>query len=341
MTLGFAAATWLDDQPVVMVASDARISAGTGSVLTDVGVKTYELGGACAAVASGAARPPMMAAEVCRSVVEHHNRSNPKRRVNFVDTVRLFGYFLKRTASAQEPPSQVAVAGYFATGAPCLALVTIAPGFNKAGFISFPKGSTWAVPVGASDGKVLLLRSIEAAKQDRRPRLGSPLAMLHYIAKHAGAFKSVGGGIAVGHCKGGGESFSWPIIEIDGRRYLRGIDVTESYRPGWPAPEVVDYDDAWCAALDQRVATMDNDFSPEKVIGSHPAIDIDDIDPASVFQTHNEPPEWSSGTLTQRGSVATTSSATAVDPSQIDAPAALKHLAVAALSDTSPASSTT
>lgn len=39
---------------------------------------------------------------------------------------------------------------------------------------------------------------------------------------------------------------------------------------------------------------MDNDFSPEKVIGTIPAIDIDEIDPASVFLTHEEPPEWSS-----------------------------------------------
>ena len=120
MTLGFAAATWFDDQPVVMVASDARVSAGTDSVLTDGGVKTYELGGACAAVAAGAARPPIMAAEVCRSLVEHHNRCNPERRVNFLNTVRLFAYFLKQTASAQESPSQVAVAGFLTDGTPCL-----------------------------------------------------------------------------------------------------------------------------------------------------------------------------------------------------------------------------
>lgn len=300
MTLGFAAATWFEDQPVVMVASDARISAGTDSVLTDVGVKTYELGGACAAVAAGAARPPMMAAEVCRSAVEHHNRCNPERKVNLLDTVRMFAYFLKQTASRHEPPSQVAVAGFLTDGTPCLALVTIAPGFNKAGFISCPKGSTKAVPVGASDGKTLLLRSIEAAKQEGLPRLGCPVAALLYMAKHEGAFKTVGGGIAVGMCKGGGESFLWPIVEIDGRRYMRGIDVTESYRPNWPPPEVIHYDDSWCAALDQRVATMDNDFSPEKVIGSMPAIDIDEIDPASVFLTHDEPPEWSRGSLALR-----------------------------------------
>ena len=296
MTLGFSAATWFDDQPTIMVASDARISR-TASVLTDVGIKTYELGGACAAVAAGAARPPMMAAEVCRSIVENHNRRTPDRRVNLLDTVRLFAYFLKRTASAEEPPNEVAVAGFLGDGTPCLALVRIAPGFNKAGFISCPKGSTIALPVGVLEGKSLLLRSIVAAKQEGRPRLGSPVATLFYMAKHSGAFKTVGGGIALGNCKGGDSSFSWPIVEIDGRRYLRGIDVTNSYRPSWPAPEVIDYDECWCAALDQRVASMDNDFSPEGMGGSIPGIDIDEIDPASVFLTHDEPPEWSRGSL--------------------------------------------
>jgi hypothetical protein len=178
--------------------------------------------------------------------------------------------------------------------------VTIAPGFNKAGFISCPKGSTKALPVGAQDGKVLLLRSVEAAKREGRPRLGCPVAALLYMAKHEGAFSTVGGGIAVGHGKGGSESFSWPIVEIDGRRYLRGIDVTDSYRPNWPPPEVIDYDELWCANLDQRVSTMNDDFSPQNVIGSMPAIDIDQIDPASVFLTHDEPPEWSSGSLAMR-----------------------------------------
>lgn len=296
MTLGFAAATWFDDQPVVMVASDARISR-TNSVLTDVGIKTYELGGACAAVAAGASRPPMMAAEVCRSVVDSHNRRTPERRINLLDTVRLFAYFLKRTSTAEEPPNEVAVAGYLGDGTPCLALVTIAPDFKKAGFISCPKGATFAVPVGVSDGKSLLLRSIAAAKEEGRPRLGSPVASLFYMAKHAGAFKTVGGGIAVGHCKRGDSGFSWPIVEIDGRRYLRGVDVTDSYRPNWPEPEVIEYDESWCAALDRRVALMDNGFSPEAIGGSIPAIDIDTIDPASVFITHDEPPEWSLGSL--------------------------------------------
>ena len=123
------------------------------------------------------------------------------------------------------------------------------------------------------------------------------MATLFYMAKHEGAFNSVGGGIAVGNCSGGQENFSWPIVEIAGRRYLRGIDVTDSYRPNWPLPEVIDYDEPWCAKLDQVVALMGDDLSPENMGGSIPSIDLDKIDAASVFVMHNEPPEWSSGSV--------------------------------------------
>ena len=297
MTLGFAGATWFDDgRPAVMVASDSRVSV-PGGVLTDVGVKTYELGGACAAVAAGAARPPMMAAEVSRSVIETNNRLTPEKRVNFLDTVRLFGYFLGQTASDSER-SEVAVAGFLGDGTPCLALIRMAPGYKKAGFISCPKGATVVVPVGVLEGQRLLLRSVDAAKKEGLPRFGRPVATLFYMAKHEGAFSSVGGGLALGHCRGGETNFTWPIIEIAGRRYLRGIDVTDSYRPNWPQPEVIDYDESWCAKLDQAVAvTSDDQFSPESMGGSIPSIDLDQIDPTMVFAMHNEPPEWSCGSV--------------------------------------------
>ena len=157
--------------------------------------------------------------------------------------------------------------------------------------------ATIAVPVGVSDGKSLLLRSIAAAKEEGRPRLGSPLASLFYMAKHAGAFNTLGGGIAVGSCRRGDSGFSWPIIEIEARRYLRGIDVTDSYRPNWPEPEVIEYDESWCAALDRKTASMESGLFPEDMGGSIPAIDIDTIDSASVFLAHDEPPEWSRGSL--------------------------------------------
>jgi hypothetical protein len=297
MTLGFAATAWLDDEPAAMVASDTRISLGA-SVATDMGVKTYELGARCAMVAAGAAHPPMMAAELTRSIVENHNRRTPERRVNFLDTVRMFSYFLKQVAGERAPANEVAIAGFLEGGSPCLARVVVSPGFNKAAFLTGPKGVTQLIPVGKDDGKGLLLRSVDAATKEGRPRFATAVATLLYIAMHDGAFQTVGGGIAVGTCQGLCEHFSWPIIEINGKRYLRGLDVSQCYRPSWPRPEPIEYDEGWCAALDRQVALMEDPLpSREGAMASVPSIDIDAIDPTTVFATHHEPEEWANGSV--------------------------------------------
>lgn len=299
MTLGFAATAWLNDEPLVMVASDTRISTNRGStVATDAGVKTYELGGRNAMVAAGPAYPPMMAAELTRSIVDNHNRRTPDTKINFLDTVRMFGYFLKQVSGALMDPNEVAVVGFLETGSPCLARVVISPGFNRASFLSGPKGSTQLLPVGKSDGKALLLRSVESATRQGRPRFSAAVATLLYIAKHDGAFQTVGGGIAVGTCDGSSDHFSWPIVEINGRRYLRGVDVSQSYRPSWPEPERIEYDEDWCAALDREVALLEHPLPLEELArGSLPSIDIDAIDPTTLFATHIEPAEWTNGSI--------------------------------------------
>jgi hypothetical protein len=297
MTLGFAATTWVDDEPIAMVASDTRISSGA-TVATDMGVKTYELGARCAMVAAGAAYPPMMAAELTRSIVENHNRRTPEKRINFLDTVRMFSYFLKQVAGDRAPLNEVAIAGFLKGGSPCLARVVISPGFNKAAFLTGPKGTTQLIPVGKEDGKGLLLQSIDAAKKEGRPRFATAVATLLYIAMHDGAFRTVGGGIAVGTCQGIDEHFSWPIIEINGKRYLRGLDVSRCYRPSWPNPEPIEYDENWCAALDKQVALMEDPLlSRKSAVASAPSIDIDAIDPTTIFATHHEPEEWANGSL--------------------------------------------
>jgi hypothetical protein len=297
MTLGFAATTWLNGEPLIMVASDTRITAGN-TVATDMGVKTYELGGRCAMVAAGAALPPMMAAELTRSVVENHNRRTPEKRANFLDTVRMFSYFLKQVAGGRAAPNDVAVVGFLEGGSPCLARVVVSPDFNRAAFLSGPKGASQLLPVGREDGKALLLRAVDVATKEGRPRFSAAVATLLYIAKHDGAFQSVGGGIAVGTCEGSSEHFSWPIIEIDGKRYMHGVDVSQSYRPSWPEPEPIEYDEDWCVTLDRQVALIAPSMpSPTQARGSLPSIDIDAIDAGTVFAMHNEPPDWANGSI--------------------------------------------
>jgi hypothetical protein len=128
---------------MVVVAADTRISVPDGP-LTDAGVKTYELGGPCAMVAAGHALPPMMAAELTRSLIENHIRRSPDSRVTFFDTVRLASFFLKRAAEEQSASSQAAVAGFLKAGAPCVASIVVSPGFNRAAFHKIEAGGTTA-----------------------------------------------------------------------------------------------------------------------------------------------------------------------------------------------------
>jgi hypothetical protein len=289
MTLGFALATWTDtDDRVALIAADTRITSG-GDTLTDAGVKTYELGGAAAVVASGHALPPMMAAELARSLIDNHNRRTPDRRVGFFDTVRLFAFFLKRLCSEQNASCSTAVAGFLNGSTPCLASVVAGPNFNRAGFMKVKPGGMSALPVGDPVAAKLLLRAVAEAKSAKLPRVSYALSMLYYIAQLRGVFETVGGGISVGTCLSTHSCFSWPIVGIGGCRFLRGMDVTAHHRPGWPEPELIAYDEEWCHALDQRVATeATTGLSAVAPRWSLPGIDIDEIDPATLFATHDD-----------------------------------------------------
>lgn len=290
MTLGFAIAAWpKDGDAIVGVAADTRVSAN-GAALTDAGMKTYELGGRCAAAVSGHALPPMMAAELTRSFVENHNRRTPDRPVGFIDTARLFGFFLKRAAMEQGASCFISIAGFLSTNRPCLAVATVSPGFNRVAFKKIEPGETAAIPVGEPRAARLLLEAMATARRNGRPVVGTALAMLFYIAQLDGAFDSVGGGISVGTCLASGSNFSWPIIEIDGRLFLRGMNVTEHHRASWPKPEALAYDQAWCAAEDQRVSSLPEAplESATPTRGALPSIDLDAITSENLFATHHD-----------------------------------------------------
>ena len=286
MTLGFAAAAWTEtDERMVAVAADTRITFTDGR--SDAGAKTYELGGPCAMVASGNALPPMMAAELTRSLIENHNRRTPERKVSFFDTVRLASFFLRRAWDEHGPPCRVAVAGFLEAGPPCIASIVVSTGFNRTAFHRIAKGGTTAMPMGDPIAGRLLVESMAEAKKQKRPTIATAINVLLYTARHDGAFPTVGGGLSVGTCMFGADYFSWPLIEIDGVRFLRGMDVTAAYRPGWPRPEVIPYDEAWCAEQDQRVASL-----PEKPLpkgGTLPGFDIDALKPETLFASHVEP----------------------------------------------------
>lgn len=295
MTLGFAFAAWDKslDVPMIGVVADSRLSVG-GATVSDSGVKTYELGGRSAMVAAGNALPALSAAEIVRSIVSNHNRKSDKP-FGFYDTVRLLSFFLKRSAQEAGWKSEVVVAGFLESGLPCLARAVVSPDKNRVSFWSAEKHDVLAIPVGNPEAGKFLRQGLSTARKEHRSVFTTGVSLLWYISNHRGAFRSVGGGLSIGSCARTDEHFSWLHVEIEGRRFLRGIDVTEYARPSWPAPHVIDYDQSWCAALDLRLH-RDQELAENPVITAGGGYEIDSIwTPETLFQTHDDPAAFDNG----------------------------------------------
>jgi hypothetical protein len=135
------------------------------------------------------------------------------------------------------------------------------------------------------------MQGFAAAKREGTPMIAVGLSLLWYIVQHPGAFNTIGGGLSVGTCRADADSVSWPIIEIAGRRFLRGFDVTDSYRPNCPGPEVIAYDDEWCEALDQRIDGKESVIEPVGVEVS--GYDIDSLSTADTLSKRTTIPSGS------------------------------------------------
>ena len=293
--MGFAAAAWVPPKPpIVMVAADSRISFDQAQSPIDTGIKVYDLGGRAAMVAAGFALPALTAAEIVRPIVANHNRQTPDRRMGFYDTTRLLSFFLKRTAERQNGLCEVAISGFLSSGAPAVAYVIVSPDRNRVIFHSIKSNVTMAISVGGHpEASRLLMQGFAAAKRQGKPVIATGLCLLWYIAQHQ-AFSSVGGGIAVGTCMSSDDSFSWPIVEFSGQRFLRGFDVTASYRPSWPLPEVAPYDEEWCHELDQRIAKGQGLTIATSIAVS--GYEIDSLStPDDLFKTRDDPEAFENG----------------------------------------------
>lgn len=285
MTLALAIADWTQEKPAVCIAADGRLSSDR-SAISDEFLKTLELGGRAGVVISGNALPALTAAEATRPLVENHNRSNPTR-MGFYDTVRLFAFFLRRAAEKPGFKCRTAVVGFLQSGAPCIASVEVSPDKNVVRFHDVDRGSFVAIPIGTPEATKTMIQGLSEARAQGRSVFRSGISLLWYMSKHEGAFATVGGGPSLGGC-GVDENFSWCHVEIEGRRFLRGLEVSAYVDPSWGPPLVVDYDESWCSTIDQRVATEELNRAPTP--REIAAWDIDQLSAASVlFKTHDDP----------------------------------------------------
>ncbi len=309
MTLGFVAATKRENGvPLIMVVADSRISL-SGSAPMDAGIKTYELGGRVAMVASGHALPALFASQLVRTRVENHNRHS-KIPIGFYDTVSLLAFYLKLSAqdqwakcsTAHPWACQVAVAGFLQNDLPCLAVVTVSKEYNRIFFQSLNSNKSIALVVGNDLGKSLLYQGFAAARKEKKPVLTSGISLIWYMSSHLGTdpgvYSSIGGGISVGFCAQDSMDFSWPLIEIEGKSFLQGVDLTDYIRPSWPQPEVLPYDESWCAELDKNINRDQEDIPFIEKYSKHYYIDSISR-PDTLFQTCDDPPAFEDGVACQ------------------------------------------
>lgn len=294
MTLGFGVAAWSQQiGRVVAVVSDSRLSRD-GATLSSAGVKTYALGGRTGMVAAGHALPAISAADIVREIVEGHNQANAKP-MGFYDTTRLLAFFLKRACEEPRWSCNAVLVGFLDSGRPCLAQVTVSAAKNSVRFFSVEEGESLMVPVGSLDACRFLLQGFCAALNEGRPVIQAGVSLIRYMSQLPADFPTVGGGISVGTCRVDHSSLSWPHILIDGRRYLRGIDVTDYARPTWPAAEQIDYDETWCANLD-LLLNRDQNVVEEPLVVPGGSYEIDSLSsPDTLFQLHDDPDAFERG----------------------------------------------
>lgn len=281
------------ESPLVGIVADSRLS-GNGATLSDAGIKTYEIGGRSAMVAAGHALPAIAAAEIVRPIIENHNRHN-RKPLGFYDTVRLMCFFLRRSTRDTNWECEVVVTGFLESGRPCLARAVVSPCRNRVAFFSAEENDRLVIPVGNREASRLLLQGLAAAREQGRPTFVSGISLIWYMCRHPGAFSSLGGGLSVGSCSRDDAYFSWPHVEIENRRFFRGMDVTDSVRSSWPAAQIVEYDEAWCAALDLKVnRNLDDVQHPARESGGGYEIDVLST-PDTLFQMHDDPVAFDNG----------------------------------------------
>jgi hypothetical protein len=252
MTIAVAATFLLNDRSAFLLVADARASFDGDH--SDTAIKTYTLDTEVGAVGSGDAMSCATAIEMTRGLIADHNSLDPAAPFNFYSTVRVFSYFLDKIDRARpwSNSCEVVLAGFLENGRPALAKVISRRGERtEVHLYTHGQPGPLIMLTGRPEGKrqvVLSLKRAFAEDQDQWPaRVASSI---WYLGQHQGV-PSIGGGVALARCVHGGPMV-WPRVEVGGRIYLRGLDVTDCLPAGIPPGTVrLHYDESWHALTDQ------------------------------------------------------------------------------------------
>lgn len=254
MTIGIAI-TYLDhEKRTFFLAGDSRGS--TDDDHTDFVIKTYALGERCGAIGAGHALSFAAAAEMTRGVAEDANRLSPDKPINFYSTVRLFAYWLNKLDGSKgwSRGCEVAIAGFLESGQPCIAKVVTTPERpTEVFFYTHVHPGALVVLVGNTDAKRVLCRCIYRALVSAEDWLSRVCSTIWYLNEHeSNTMSKIGGGVAIAVCPTQSRMV-WPLVYVEGRAFLRGLEVTGLVSPEPPEDAVVlNYDQTWHSVTDQH-----------------------------------------------------------------------------------------
>lgn len=290
MTAGIAIASWKDvDEPTLIVAADTRVSRG-GELLNDSSIKTLSIAPQTAMVFSGPTTPAFVAAEMVRTIVDAHMPQPGSERIGFFDIARLVCHFQHQAARNAGSIGETILVGFFRSGAPGLARIVVGDQGGRLAFFKCERGATISLATGVAPARELLLRGLEAAKREGKKLTMSAINMLVYMARHEGnPFSSVGGQVSFGGCTSKDGTFQWLALEIDGRRFWRGIDVTDSWNPTWSPPTLIEYDEDWCSRVDRESRPLPSPGEGAQPVEKVPFLDIESVPPDQLFRLHLDP----------------------------------------------------
>jgi len=254
MTIGFASTHLNPGEAAFLLVADCRFSAA-GETATDRGLKTLSSGRQTGAVAAGHVLTMSTAAEMTRGIVDDHDRNTEANPAGFFETVRLFSYFLNDLSKGSNNRAcEVVIAGFLRNGNPALAkvitrvgrptLATLYTHRQRGALISF---------IGEPIAKVPLMNAI---------RSGFDRGSLHWVKYATGAIwhlsqdprrRGIGGAPSVAICGSGGHLY-WPFVELAGRLYLRGFDVTDARADIFGDIFTVPYDRQWHSDIGKMAA---------------------------------------------------------------------------------------
>jgi hypothetical protein len=242
--------------PQVSVFADTRLTINNSRTF-DYFLKTRPLGPRTTVLAAGPSHPFVVAAELARPFIEHTSAERRKKGLRSFTMWQEAGLYLdwawySYVKFGRSGEQGILIAGFFGNDLPGIVQAI----FRESEIdiqLFVPTEDQPAIRVlGASPEYHPIIT--EAIRRSWQSHSVTPaLSAFLYLCKHEGVHQ-IGGGVTFGVCRASSEGFAWPIFELDGRRFHRGLEIDETFPFRNLSVQKVKYDSSLFAELEQQHA---------------------------------------------------------------------------------------